>query len=283
MWGRLSLQSARLLGQRGTVGSVRGYQSRLTPEALTSGKNLVKTEPFTEDRESYVVEDSTAPSFKPPQGVKLLGFKYPNAKAPDNKTFYAIAPRKPPMVLNGPAGEYVEKLYLASMHLDCLMQTERELVQQVLPLTLDEEITKKFFANTTIDVAEKMQAMERFAKESKLSKVVAGLLYEVVELGHTEHLGEIVNTYSELMKRVRCEATAEVTFGVTPSVAQLRRIKQLLSDLRSPTQYYVNTVFKVDPSIGGGLVLNVGDFELDGSLNTRCAEVQKHLSRSLQQ
>jgi hypothetical protein len=36
---------------------------------------------------------------------------------------------------------------------------------------------------------------------------------EVIEHGHSEHLREIVNTYSDLMKRLRCEATAEVIFG----------------------------------------------------------------------
>merc|ERR1712048_1348665 len=92
---------------------------------------------------AYVVEDSTAPPFKPQDGVKVLGFRYPGAKAPYDKTMYAIAPRKPPMILSGVAGDFVHNLYLASMNRDALMKTEAELLQYVLPLTQDAEVDQK--------------------------------------------------------------------------------------------------------------------------------------------
>jgi hypothetical protein len=69
------------------------------------GNNLVQTAP--EDAPTsgrYVVADSTPAPFKVAAGVKLIGFKYPNASAPNNNTFYAVAPRKPPAVLAGTAG-----------------------------------------------------------------------------------------------------------------------------------------------------------------------------------
>ena len=40
----------------------------------------------------------------------------------------------------------MEKLYLASMSLDCLMQTEQQLKTSVLPLTTDEDIERKFLS-----------------------------------------------------------------------------------------------------------------------------------------
>merc|ERR1711918_208828 len=102
------------------------------------------------------------------------------------------------------------------------------------------------------------------------------------EMDHAEHLGEIVGTYVDLMKKIRCEATAEVSFGRIPSKNQVVQAKQLVSDLRSPSQYYVHKSFHVDPTLGGGVAIKMGDFEVDGSLNTRTAEVQKHLVKSLQ-
>lgn len=231
---------------------------------------------------AYVVEDSTAPPFKPQDGVKVLGFRYPGAKAPYDKTMYAIAPRKPPMILSGVAGDFVHNLYLASMNRDALMKTEAELLQYVLPLTQDAEVDQKFFNNTTIDGEEKLTAVQAYVKENNLSDVTEALLLEVVETGQSDKLTEIVETYVDLMKKVRCEATAEVTFGRIPTKNELTSVKQLVSDLRSPTQYFVHESITVDPDIGGGLVLKMGDFEVDGSLNTRTTEVQKHLSKSLQ-
>jgi len=241
----------------------------------------VETADFVEADPAYVVEDSTPPPFKVKEGIKVLGFKYPGATAPDNKTLYAIAPKKPPMVLTGIAGEYVENLYLASMNRDALMKTEAELVKFVLPLTEDAELVKKFFGNTTIDAEEKTTAIASYVKDNKLSDVTEALLMTVVESSESEYLAEITNLYVDLMKKVRCEATAEVTFGRIPEKNQLIEVQQLLGDLRSPTQYYVHKAFTVDPDIGGGLVIKMGDFEVDGSLNTRTTQVQQHLVASL--
>lgn len=263
--------------------TARFYQSRLTAEAFFQGKGLVETTADTaDDGAAYVVEDSTPPPFKSKDGVKVLGFKYPGAAAPDNKTLYAIAPRKPPMVLSGVSGDYVNNLYLASMARDALMKTESELVKFVLPLTEDPELQEKFFGNTTIDIEEKTKAVEAYVKDNKLSEITEALMLEVVETGQSDSLAEIVETYVALMKKVRCEATADVTFGRIPTKNELIKVKQLVNDLRSPTQYYVQKKFTVDPDIGGGLVLKMGDFEVDGSMNTRTAEVQKHLVKSLQ-
>jgi len=222
------------------------------------------------------------PPFKVPEGVKVLGFRYPNAKAPDNKTFYSILPRKPPMVQAGVAGEYVEKLYKSATATDCVMKLEQDLKQIVLPLIKDEEIEKKFFSNTTMSVADKVIAIEAYAKEQKLDFIVSDLLLDVVECGTSEHLPAIVSMYSDMMKKIRCEATADVTFGRIPTRNELIKVKQLLFDLRSPTQYYVHSSFAVDPNLGGGLVVKAGDFELDGSLETRCAEVRKYMVKEFE-
>jgi len=262
----------------------RAYESRLTKNAFFKGRDLAATAKF-DDKEStgpYVVQDNTPPPFPVPANVKVLGFKYPGAKVPDNKTFYAVAPRKPPTILTGVAGTYVENLYKASMHAGSLMQIEEELRSFVLPLASDEDISKKFFGNPTIDKAEKRSAVAEFSKQNKLSEITTFLLNEVVDKDHSHLLPTIVNTYSDLMSRVRCEANAHVTFGRIPSKNEVSRVKQLLSDLRTPYQYYIQTTIIVDPDVGGGVVIRMGDFELDGSLNTRCSEVQKFLVKSLQ-
>lgn len=266
------------------LSALRGYKSRITPQAFLEGKNLaqVKDAQDAQDTAAYVVADNTPPSFKLPAGVKVLGFKYPGAAAPDNKTFYAVAPRKPPVVLAGISGDYVERLYTASLEANELMQTEEQLTRFVKPLAEDDEVGQKFFTNPTVTMDERLDAVGKFAKENGLSETVTGFLNEVVQNQHTEELKDVVTTYADLMKRVRCEATAEVTFGRVPTQREVDQVKQLLANLRSPTQYYVHRQMFVDPSIGGGLVVSMGDFELDGSLNTRTNEVHKHLVKSLQ-
>eukprot|EP00298_Acanthocystis_sp_HF-20_P016007 c21348_g4_i1.p1 GENE.c21348_g4_i1~~c21348_g4_i1.p1 ORF type:complete len:292 (+),score=154.54 c21348_g4_i1:627-1502(+) len=261
----------------------RTYKSRLTTEAFFEGKTLAKYSQTSEGQSGpYVVEDKKAPTFKVPEGVKVLGFRYPNAKAPDNKTFYSILPRRPPVVLAGVAGEYVEKLYKAAVAQDAVMKVEQDLKQVVLPLVEDEEIERKFFSNTTMAISEKVAAIEAYAKEQKLDFIITDLLLDVAECGTSEYLPAIVSEYSDLMKRIRCEATAEVTFGRIPTKNELIKVKQLLADLRSPNQYYVHSTFSVDPNLGGGLVVKAGDFELDGSLETRANEVRKHMAKEFQ-
>jgi len=263
--------------------TVRGYKSRLTEASFFEGKDLAKVSEHTEgSEEAYVVADNSPAPFKAAAGARVLGFRYPGAKAPDNKTFFAVAPRRPPVVLAGVAGDYVDKLYAASMEADSLMATEQALATHIAPLAADDEVDKKFFSNPTITSEEKLEAVAKFSQENKLSEIITDMLNDVVQNGHTEHLKEITATFADLMQRVRCEATAEVTFGRIPTQHEVAQVKLLLSNLRSPTQYYVHHRMFVDPDIGGGLVVSMGDFELDGSLNTRCNEVHKHLVKSLQ-
>jgi len=124
----------------------------------------------------------------------------------------------------------------------------------------------------------KTAAIEAYAKEQKCDSIITQVLIAVAQENIAESLPEVVRTYSDLLKRVRCEMTADVTFGRIPSRNEVVRVKQLLSDLRSPTQYYIHSNLGVDNALGGGVVINAGDFELDGSLETRCREVKKHLS-----
>jgi len=261
----------------------RFYQTRLSKESFYEGNNLAKYAQFTATQSApYVVEDKKAPTFKVPEGAKIIGFRYPNAKSPDNKTFYALLPRKPPMVLAGVAGEYVEKLYQAALQNDSIMKLEQDLKQIVLPIIQDEEIDRKFFSNIAMSIPEKVAAIEEFAKEQKLDPIISDLLLEAAESNTAYCLPEVISLYSDLMKRIRCETTAEVTFGRIPTKNELIKVKQLLADLRSPTQYYVHSTFVVDAALGGGLVVKAGDFELDGSLETRINEVRKHMLKEFE-
>jgi F0F1-type ATP synthase delta subunit len=248
---------------------------------MSEGKNLAKLAASKDSATGpYVVEDKAQPPFKVPEGVKVLAFKYPRAVAPDNKTFFAIVPPRPPGDLVGVTGDFLQELYKAARERDELMRTDEELVKFVLPLTQDEDIEKKFFANATLSPQEKIDAIDSYAKDSKIGEVVATMLRNVVLQDKTQHLRAIVSGYSALMKQVRCEASAEVIFGRIPTRNEVIRVKQLIGDLRSATQYYVHSIYGVDDSLGGGLVIRAGDFEVDGSTDTRCAEVQKHFNKS---
>jgi F-type H+-transporting ATPase subunit delta len=100
----------------------------------------------------------------------------------------------------------------------------------------------------------------------KVSPVTEQLLRNVLTGPHSGHAGAAIERLSDLASRRRGQSTARVTSAVALTAAQEQRLTEVLGRLYNRT---IGLQVTVDPDILGGLVVQVGDEVIDGSIAHR--------------
>ena len=111
----------------------------------------------------------------------------------------------------------------------------------------------------------KAQLLDRLLS-GKVSPVTEQLLRNVLTGPHAGHAANAIERLSDLANRRRGQSTARVTTAVALTAAQERRLSDVLGRLYGRT---VGLQVTVDPSVLGGLVVQVGDEVIDGSIAHR--------------
>ena len=109
----------------------------------------------------------------------------------------------------------------------------------------------------------------------KVSPVTEQLLRNVLTGPHAGHADAAIERLSDLASRRRGQSIARVTSAVALTAAQEQRLTDVLGRLYGRT---VGLQVTVDPSIVGGLVVQVGDEVIDGSIAHRLEVAGRRLA-----
>lgn len=104
--------------------------------------------------------------------------------------------------------------------------------------------------------------------------VTKALVSFVVGAGRARSLPDIIDRMVRRSTEERAEAVAEVTSAVPLDDDQRQR---LASALGVATGKVVSVKVNVDPSILGGIIAQVGDFVIDGSIRRRLEQLRETL------
>jgi F-type H+-transporting ATPase subunit delta len=109
----------------------------------------------------------------------------------------------------------------------------------------------------------------------KVSPITEQLLRNVLTGPYVGHAVDAIERLSDQANRRRGQSTARVTTAVPLTAAQERRLSDVLRRLYGRT---VGLQVTVDPSVLGGLVVQVGDEVIDGSIAHRLDEAGRRLA-----
>lgn len=108
----------------------------------------------------------------------------------------------------------------------------------------------------------------------RASTVTTALVSFVVGVGRGRHLPAIIDRLVERAAEERSQAVAEVRSAIPLDDTQRDRLAAALS---TATGKQVSVKVIVDPAILGGIVAQVGDTVIDGSVRTRLARLRETL------
>lgn len=154
-----------------------------------------------------------------------------------------------------------------------LVVVEEELFRFGQALEANDELLS-VLSDPSVPVARRQQVVEDLLG-GQASPAALGLVSLAVGAGHGAELPEIVRALVERSAASRNHAVAEVRSAVALTADQTTR---LAAAITAATGKAVEIKVVIDPSVLGGLVTQIGDTVIDGSVRHRLNQVREAIA-----
>jgi F-type H+-transporting ATPase subunit O len=182
------------------------------------------------------------------------------------------AAHRPPLNLHGIHARYANATYIAASKGSVLDAVENELAGIKLTATKSPAF-REFLENPLISRDNKEKQVKDMFK-GKVSNVTLNLMMTLAGNAKLSESSKIADTYSQLMKAKRGEVEAIITSADPLTKAQVSAIEAAMkTQVGSDKSVVLST--QVDPSIVGGLQVQIGDQFLDLSVGSKIDSVSR--------
>lgn len=182
----------------------------------------------------------------------------------------AAAAHRPVLELNGLAARYANATYVAASKAKILDKVESELA--ALAASAKKSVSfSQFLENPLISRDAKTKAVESF---DKVSPTTRNLLVTLAGNARLSELPKVASTFSQLMKAKRGEVDAKI-ISAEPLDKNMLKTVQAAMQSQVPKGKTVLIEAVTDPSIVGGLQVQIGDQFLDLSIKSKIDEIAK--------
>lgn len=182
------------------------------------------------------------------------------------------AAHKPPLDLHGLQARYANATYVAASKASALDTVEQELLALQQTAESNDQF-RSFLQNPLIGRDQKVSQVEKLLK-GKFSLTTMNLMTTLAGNARLAELEKIVSMYVELMKAKRGQVEAVIISSEPLSKAQTDAVAAAMKN-QVPKGKQVVLSTKVDPTILGGLQVQIGDQFLDLSVASRIDEISR--------
>ena len=184
----------------------------------------------------------------------------------------AAKSHKPPIDLYGLEARYANAAYVAASKSNTLDKVEGELL--AIQATANSNASfKSFLENPLISRDAKTKSVTDMLS-GKASPVTLNLMTTLAGNARLNSVGGIVDNYVKLMKATRGEVEATIISAEPLNKSQTEAVATAMKS-QFPAGAKVILKSEVDPSILGGLQIQIGDKFLDLSVGSRIEEVSR--------
>merc|ERR1740115_402483 len=202
-----------------------------------------------------------------PQGIRSMAAK---AKAPA-----ADAAVEVPVRLHGIDGRYATSLFCVASRKSQLDAVEADLKSLTGALGSSQALSE-LCSNPSIPKGAKVAAVTDLAAKAGFAESTNNLLALMAENNRLGELKDIADKYEELLRAARGQIFANVTVADELDKAQTKALEKSLSSFIAKGQTLTMAV-KVDTTILGGLVVEIGDKHVDLSIRSRIQKLTNEL------
>ena len=182
------------------------------------------------------------------------------------------AAHRPPLQLHGLHARYANAVYTSASKAGALDQVESELLA-IANTAATSPAFAQFLENPLISRDDKEKTVTSLLK-SKVSPTTLNLMTTLAGNARLSETAKIVDTYSQLMKAGRGEVSATIISADPLTKAQTDAVASAMKNqVGSGKKVVLST--EVDPSILGGLQVQIGDQFLDLSVKSRIDELAR--------
>jgi len=187
------------------------------------------------------------------------------------RSFASEVSHKPLIDLHGLHARYANATYVAASKSGILDQVENELAAMAQTASTNAAFAS-FLENPLIPRNEKSDQIEALLKGSKVSSITLNLCTTLAGNARLSELPKVVSTYAQLMKAKRGQVDATIISADTLTQKQNDQIAAAVKASNTDAKEVIISS-KVDPSIIGGIQVQIGDQFLDLSVKSRIEEI----------
>lgn len=167
---------------------------------------------------------------------------------------------------------YADAIVRVATAEEALDRVEDELYRIARTIEANPELSQRL-SDPAVDTPTKLAVVEDLLAGRAHPQTVSAVMY-VVQSGRARQLPAIAGAVVHRAAAARSRALAEVRTAVPLSDEHVTRLADALS---KATGQQVEVKVTVDPDVVGGVVVNVGDTVIDGSVARRLAELRSRL------
>jgi len=181
------------------------------------------------------------------------------------------AQHRPPLQLHGLHARYANAVYTSASKAGQLDKVESELLA-IAQTASSSPAFAQFLENPLISRSDKEKTVTELLGSGKVSAVTLNLMTTLAGNARLSETSKIVDTYSQLMKASRGEVSATIISADPLTKAQTDAVASAMKNQVGAGKKVVLST-EVDPSILGGLQVQIGDQFLDLSVKSRIDEL----------
>ncbi len=147
-------------------------------------------------------------------------------------------------------------------------------LNQLSRLYLEEHDFRSILANPAIDVQRRVGVLREVTSIQTIPQTVVRLAEVMLRRGRIALLPDVTTVFAMIMNQRLGRVTAEVKTTMPLKDDQEKHLRDVLEELSGKT---VQLDSHIDPEIIGGIVAQIGDTVLDGSLRARLESMKQAL------
>ncbi len=189
------------------------------------------------------------------------------------RRFADDASHKPLISVHGTAARYANATYVAASKAGALETVEAEL-NGLSKAASESPAFAGFLENPMISREDKSAQIEALLQEKKISQITTNLCTTMAGNARLGDLASVADVYASLMKAKRGEVDATI---ISADPLTKRETEAVAAAIKANSKGASEVVIssKVDPSIIGGIQVQIGDQFLDLSIKSKIDEISR--------
>ena len=182
---------------------------------------------------------------------------------------------KAPIKVFGVEGRYAHALFAAASKTSALETAEKEL-NAVQDLLNEEAALKEYYYDPTINKLEKRDVMVEVLQVKEFSDLMINFMGVVAEENRLKRTEGIIRAFNKIMRARRGEVDCTVTTAKPLDWEMNANLIATLQKFVKPTET-LKIETTTDPSLIGGMVIDLGEYYIDMSTATKIKKITQAL------
>jgi len=191
----------------------------------------------------------------------------------------AAGSHNPPIQLFGMEAKYANAIYTSASKAGSLAKVEKDF-KNIQDNLSNAKGFADFLEDPTVTRENKVRGINDLVGKAGYDKLTTAFLCVLAENGRAGATGKVIDTFSELMMAHRGEVPAKVVSAEPLTDKQVKALQESMKSYIGEGQT-LSLDTEVDPSILGGLRVQVGDRYIDLSISSKIQKIHGVLSGAI--